>query len=172
MFNRFKTEHVWRQRYRLEVSVNIEMKIAFYGILVEIIRDETFVDSSADALMKLYEEIKGELSLEGFSLDFLRETFAEYKCWAEFDHLEGIAIAAFKDLSPHMRSPDARRIFRDLSDMSGNSGQEVLFVNTVKVRSLCGTSGGISVVTLVVDDYDGLKNLLEQSSRVEVIHSI
>lgn len=153
--------------------MNIEKKIAFYGILAEIIRDETFVDSSADALVGLYEEIKDELSLESFSLNFLKETFVDYKRdFPVFDHLEDIAIAAFRDLSPHMRSPDARRIFRDLSDMSGNSGQEVLFVNTVKVRSLSGDPDGISVVTMVVDDYAGLKSLLEQSSRVEVIHSI
>ncbi|MEI6191268.1 MAG: hypothetical protein WCP24_02795 [bacterium] len=153
--------------------MNIEKKIAFYGILAEIIRDETFVDSSADALVGLYEEIKDELSLESFSLNFLKETFVDYKRdLPVFDHLEDIAIAAFRDLSPHMRSPDARRIFRDLSDMSGNSGQEVLFVNTVKVRSLSGDPDGISVVTMVVDDYAGLKSLLEQSSRVEVIHSI
>lgn len=150
-----------------------EKKIAFYGALAELIRDEEFVTSSAEALVKLYEEIKSDVSIESITLEFLTDAWGEYHDDnRELDLMETLTETAFKDLARHMRSPEVRRIFRDFSNMSGTSSSTDLFVYTANVRTLSDVEGGISVVTLVVDDLTMLQDLLKQNGEVEVIHSV
>lgn len=152
---------------------SVEKKIAFYGVLVEVIRDEEFVESSAEALVQLYEEIKSNVFIEEITLKFLTEAWNEYhdNCGG-LDIMEKLTEIAFKDLAPHMRNPKVRRIFDDLREMSGTSSETDLFIYTANVRKLSNVEGGISVVTLVVDNLTGLQDLLKQNNTVEVIHSV
>jgi hypothetical protein len=152
---------------------SVEKKIAFYGALVELIRDEEFVTSSAEALVQLFEEIKSDVSIGGVTLEFLTDIWGEYHDDnRELDLMETLTETAFKDLARHMRSPEVRRIFKDFSNMSGTSSQTDLFVYTANVRTLSDFEGGISVVTLVVDDLTRLQDLLNKNDTVEVIHSV
>lgn len=109
---------------------------------------------------------------EGVTLEFLREAYDEYHDQKkDLDTLEQITEAAFCDLAKHMRNPEVRDIFGGLRALAG-TGEEDLYVHTRNVRPLTKDPNGMAVVTLVVNNYAGLKDLLEQGDQVEVIHSV
>jgi hypothetical protein len=153
--------------------MNVQKKIAFYGALAQLISDDKFVKSSAEALVKLCGEIKSDFFTEGVTLEFLREAYEEHHDQKrDLDTIEQITEAAFCDLAKHMRSPEVRRIFTDLTGLAGTYGDEDLYVHTRNVRPLTEDADGMAVVTLVVNNYGGLKDLLKKGGGVEAIHSV
>jgi ADP-dependent phosphofructokinase/glucokinase len=142
-----------------------EKKIAFYGSLVQFLRDEKFVETSAQALVQLFEELKPEISIEDFSVDLLREAYDEFhNPNADLDLTEEFTKSAFEDLSRHMRNKKAYRVFVELSEMSGTSLTDTLFVHITNTRNLIGTDDGPVVVTLVVDYYPGLLDFFDKEN--------
>ncbi len=161
----------------------VEKIVAFYGSLAAVIRDEDFGESSAVPVLQLYVEINSE-SVNGpgvtisdfdFTLDFLREAHEEYHDPSrDMNILEKLTEAAFKDMARYMRFPQARKVFTEFADMCGTWGPEDLYVQTINVRPLNDWADSMAVVTLVVNSYDGLKDLLEngRKGQVEYIHSV
>lgn len=151
---------------------SVQKKVMFYGALFELIHYYMFVSTTAQSLVKLSKEMESDSFKEGVTLEFLREAYDEYHDQKkDLDTLEQITEAAFCDLAKHMRNPEVRDIFGGLRALAG-TGEEDLYVHTRNVRPLTKDPNGMAVVTLVVNNYAGLKDLLEQGDQVEVIHSV
>jgi|GEM_PF-6763071 len=155
----------------------VSKKIAFYASLVAFIRAETFVESTAEALIALNKELA-----DNFTRDYRFD--AHYLLCAHRgyhednfgqDILNEVVEVAFKNLAPHMRSPEVRAIFKDFLNLVDPEEKD-LYVHTANVRRLDGQPNGCAVVTLVVNDYDKLDNLLHKnvvgSSTVEWVHPV
>lgn len=151
----------------------IQKKIAFYVGVVSLIRDEEFIESSAEALVGLYEEIKADVFITDVSVKFLQEAYEEYHDnGRDLEIIEALAETAFKDLYKHMRSSTVRTIFQELTEMSGTCTEDDLYVCMTKVRPLSHEADGVTVVTLVVNSLSRLQSLLDNDGTVEVIHSV
>lgn len=147
--------------------------IAFYVSLASILSDETFVESSAEALSQLAEENKADLSGKDFSVKFLREAYEEFHDKSrDLDIMEGLTEEAFADLAPYMKDINARKAFRRLTEMSGTYEIQDLFAHVSSVRHFGKDKDGMAVVTLVVNSFRELKDLLKnpRDSEVEVGH--
>jgi len=147
--------------------------VAFYVGLTAIISDEAFVESSAEALVGLAKENLQDLSRKDWSVDFLRNAYAEYHdSNADLDTMEALTEEAFEDLAPYMTDIHARKAFRRLTEMSGTGEVQDLFTHVRKVQYLGKDEGGMVVVTIVASSYRELKDLLgkPRDSVVEVGH--
>lgn len=149
----------------------IQKKITFYGTLILLLRDQEFVESSAEALVQLFEEIRADVVIKDITVDFLRDVYDELADTSQdLDLIESITEDAFVDLAKHMRSPEVRKIFAALMEMSGIDENEDLFVHRTNVRHLTDEVDGCTVVTLVVHNYAVLERLLKQEIGVGVVH--
>jgi methionyl-tRNA synthetase len=145
--------------------------VAFYTALAAVIGDETFVESSAQALEKQFSEIMPRR--EDMTMKFFREAYDEYHDNAQdLDLMEQLAEQAFEDLAPHMHDVNARKAFRRLAEMSGTYEIQDLYSHVSNVRFLGKDKDGMAVVTLVVNSYRELQNLLKnpRDGAVEVGH--
>jgi len=141
---------------------NTNSIIAFYTSLAAVLSDETFVESSAEALSKLAEENKADLSRKDFSVEFIREAYEEYHDNSrDLDIMEELTEEAFEDLAPYMKDINARKAFRRLTEMSGTGEVQDLFAHVSNVRHFGKDKNGMAVVTLVVNSYRELQDLLE-----------
>ena len=146
----------------------VEKKVAFYAALAAVIRDEKFVWSSAQAVEDLFEEIKSGVTVAGITRKYIRDAFDEYHDNnAGLDTINDIVGCAFADMHSQMKWPKVREVFHDLLKMSSADHELDLFAHIANVRKL---GGDAAVVTLVVSNFDNLKNLLEQNNRVEKVH--
>ena len=153
----------------------VEKLLAFYGNLVALIREEEFNVVLAETLIELQKD-KGDTgcSLEGFSMRLLHTAHDE-RHLDEFDFdakvLDEIVMTVFKDLAPHMRSPEARKIFRDFADLVDLERKD-LFVDITGVRRLCHKEG-YAVVTMVVNDVAKLRDIITKKDHgVEKIRAV
>jgi len=155
--------------------MNKDKVVAFYGCLVALIHDEKFVKASAEAVIALYEEIKSDIKVKNISMDVLRNAHLEYHDeGADLDLMEALTEDAWRDLAPYMREEEVRVIFESFTNMSGTGSYTDLFVHTEKVEPFTEDPDGCVRVTLVVDNYSRLKELLHDlnDTSVEVIHSV
>ena len=155
--------------------MNNDKMIAFYGCLIVLIYDEKFVQSSAEALIKLYAEIKSDIHAKDITMDVLRDAHKEYHNEnADLDLMEALTEDAWRDLAPYMGEEEVRVIFESFTNMSGTGSETDLFVYTEKAEPLTEDPEGCVRVTMVVNDYSRLKELLRDldDSSVEVIHSV
>lgn len=142
--------------------------IAYYTSLAALISDEAFVESSAEAVVTLAEEIKPIESRKDV-LDFLRQAHEEYHDNnRDLDIMTSLAEKAFEDLAPHMHDVNARKAFRRLTEMSGTGEVQDLYSHVSNVRYLGKDKNGMAVVTLVVSSYRELKDLLENPGGATV----
>lgn len=155
----------------------VQKMIAFYTSLVSFIRNEVFVESSAEALVVLRKEVECSFTRRrDFSVNYLRIAYEEYQgdILVNAGCLDEIVKTAFRDLSGHMRSPEVRRVFKDFLDLVDPEERD-LYVHITNVRRLDGRSDGCAVVTLVANDLGKLKGLLEKNvtaNVVEWVHSV
>ena len=150
----------------------VEMKIEFYGALVELLRDEEFAEPKAEALVSLYEEIKNDVSISDITAESLREAYEElHDCSRDLEIMGLFTENAFADLARQMRIPKARRVFRKLTEMSGTSYETDVFVRIVKTKPLGrNPERGPAVVTLVVSHLNRFEDLLQKTGKVEFDH--
>ena len=144
--------------------------VAFYTALAAVIGDETFVESSAQALEKQFSEIMPKR--EDMTMKFFREAYEEYQGPGDLDLMEQLAEQAFEDLAPYMHDINAREAFRHLMEMSGTGEVQDLYSHVSNVRFLGKDKDGMAVVTLVVNSYRELQDLLKNpgGATVEVGH--
>lgn len=152
----------------------VEMKIEFYGALVELLRDEEFAKPKAEALVSLYEEIKNDvsISISDITAESLREAYEELRdSNRDLEIMESFTENAFEDLARQMRIPEVRRIFRKLTEMSGTFDGTDVFVRIVKTKPLGrNPERGPAVVTLVVSHLNRFEDLLQKTGKVEFVH--
>ncbi len=144
-----------------------EKKIAFYALLVGVIRNERFVESSAGAVVYLHKEIESEVSISGITIDLLRELHKAYhRDKDDFDSLLWLVGTAFSDLAKHLRWPAARKTFEDLRQLVDVEHRD-LFLRVVNVRPLADGPDGCAVVTMVVDNHRKFRAFLENKDAAE-----
>ncbi|MFA6297418.1 MAG: hypothetical protein WC629_02550 [Candidatus Paceibacterota bacterium] len=158
--------------------MNAKKKICFYTFLASIIKDERFQESVAVMLVAYYHGISDQVTPK-ITMDFLRKVHGEFNGNDDLVLMEELTEDCFRDLAAHMRNPEARSVFETWTKMSGTYEKEDLFVHTANVRHLTRDANGPTAVTLVVNSYKGLKDLLEHSRSgygrpdfVEEVHSV
>lgn len=113
---------------------------------------------------KLWKEVEGNTAFYPITPAFAKDMLFNLDSgdcafeWAKF---------AFSDLSPHFRDPEARLVFAKLLKclrINTNKEYLLLFVQMKNIRLLGGRSDGPAVVTLVVDNFSSLDNLLREGS--------
>lgn len=161
-------------------SSRVEKVIDFYGWLANLLCDHGgFLHPRANYLVNLYNEIKNDLSIETLDFNFLFGVYCQYqdKNSSTPEAITKLAENAFKDLAAHIRHPRVRFIFGQFASMAGADSEDTLFVFTRNVRFLSkgkDKDNGPAVVTLVVNDYEGLRALLHQTQArgIEVVHLV
>lgn len=148
----------------------VEKLVAFYGALLAIIKDEQFVESSAEAAVKLFGEVGSAVSFEDVTVDYLRKVHEGYRSFSgeNGDLLNDLVEGAFQDLAKHLRIPKVRALMDDLMGMV-DADKEDLFIRTMNVRRLSDDPDGPAVVTVVVHNYGKLKGFLEEPDTVPFI---
>ena len=147
-----------------------EKKIEFYEGLLQLVRNEEFIELTAMVLIGMYQEIKNALSLTEVTIDFLRLVHKDMQdSNSQMKSVQKVATSAWKDLARHMRSPKVRFIVDTFIAESGwGDLQADRFVHRLNIRHLEGKSEGYAVVTLLVDDYQYFLETLE--AGCEVLH--
>jgi|SRR3989338_1849158 len=145
--------------------------VAFYGLLHTLVTSKKFDEAVAESLMASFEEIREIISLEECTGESLKACHGQYNNPnADLDLMDKFSEAAFADLSPHLRNPRAQGVTERFRDSSGTGDD--LYVHVKNVRLLGEDETGAAIVTLTVDSYSTLMDLLEQGadSSVEYTH--
>ncbi|MEK7504980.1 MAG: hypothetical protein AAB589_01730 [Patescibacteria group bacterium] len=165
------------------------MKIKFYVALCDLLQDEVFVEDSARQLIELHQSLKPHISLEidrvyegedaSITIEFLRESHYNYGFNLEMEGcyrpMQDFAASAFKDLAKHMRNPEAREVFQRLYNLrceDASSDLCDLYLCQTNVRHLGKRGDRVSVVTIVVSDYQSFVDQLECGRWTTPIHYV
>ena len=141
--------------------------LKFYQALADMFKaDSRIIDSDALDYPSINRAVEAWRETEGSSFTKFTRKFA---CDSIYDRAQGgegrysDAQNAFRDLAPHLRDPEARRILKEVFEALGFS-QENLFVWQRSIRLLSKRGNGPAVVTLLVNDYQAFEDLLSSES--------
>ena len=147
------------------------MILAFYQGLAELFLthkyheerpNDEFNEKLANELLTLFVKIKKHISIKNYSVEIMHDVsdgrdggFMPYE----------LAACAFKDLAPHLRDPEARKVIDSFRQILNDEENKNLFVRVKNTRLFGKDKNGPAVVTLVVSNQLNLMDILINYSK-------
>jgi hypothetical protein len=150
-----------------------ETVLAFYDSLHTLITSKKFDKVIAAALVATFNEMTEHISLDECTVDSLKAAHKQYNDpSADLDYITAYSEKAFADLAPQLRNPRAQEICERFRGNSGTGDATDLYVQVRNFRLLGVDEAGAAIVTLAVDSYSTLIDLLEKcdNSACEYTH--
>lgn len=150
-----------------------ETVLAFYDSIHTLITTKKFDKVMAEALVATFKEMTGHTTLEECTVESLKAAHKEYNDeGADLDYITAFSEKAFVDLAPQLRNPRAQEICERFRSHSGTGDATDLYIQVRNFRLLGENEAGAAIVTLAVDSYSTLLDLLEKcgNSACEYTH--
>lgn len=150
-----------------------ETVLAFYDELHTLITTEKFDKDMAEALIATFNDMTSYISLDECTMESLQAAHEEYNDPSgDLEYFTAFSQKAFADLAPQLRNPRAQEICERFRDNSGTSSATDLYIQVRNFRLLGKDEAGAAIVTLAVDSYSTLIDLLEKcdDSACEYTH--
>ena len=148
--------------------------VSFYHFLYLALSRKVYNGLIESTFVKLYEGVKDLITWKvDLSIEFFERLHdicnKDDKKGEDFDVLDVLTQSVFRDLAKHLREPAVRQIVDYFVGVSGCDSDTVLFVHKTSVRQL---GDGYTVVTLVVNNEEGLNDLLTMNKKIKQVYSV
>jgi hypothetical protein len=149
-----------------------EQLVAFYRILLEVIRSEKFDKTVAQSLAATYEEHKKFLTTPEATIAAIRQWRREYQDpGGDMETITTLSECAFTDLAFQLRNPEVQTVIEGYLNSAGTFTVNDIYAQIRNVRLLGKDENGPAVVTIAVSSLSTFADLMKDVDGTDVEYS-